>query len=178
MSTAEHYTPQWLADIAHDVMGGINLDPSSCEEANRTIGADDYFTKEQDGLQQAWGTYGARVFINPPGQCGDDFPVCHNTKACSCNLPLRFWQKATGRFTHEAAHIFWIGFNVGQLRVFQSEVLHPLSPLAVTCFPSLRIRFSGNSPRYDNYVTFLSRDKVAKALFTDAMRKHGAVING
>ena len=59
----DYYTPDWVAEIGRRAMGGIELDPASCEEANRVIRADHYFTREDDGLAQEW--YG-KVWLNPP----------------------------------------------------------------------------------------------------------------
>lgn len=62
----EWMTPEWLLNIARDSMGGgIEFDPCSTEIANRLVGANVYFTKEQDGLSQEWLPH-ARVFMNPP----------------------------------------------------------------------------------------------------------------
>ena len=44
-------------------MGQIDLDPASCEYANNTIKADEYFTESDNGLDREW--YG-RIWLNPP----------------------------------------------------------------------------------------------------------------
>lgn len=59
---------EWYTQIKHTeaagrVMGGIDLDPASCEQANQTVGATCYYSKENNGLEQRW--YG-RVWLNPP----------------------------------------------------------------------------------------------------------------
>jgi DNA N-6-adenine-methyltransferase (Dam) len=59
----EWYTPSKYIEAARSVMGSIDLDPASCELANRTVCASNYYTKEQNGLVLPW--YG-NVWLNPP----------------------------------------------------------------------------------------------------------------
>lgn len=62
-NNVEIFTPERITAAARKAMGGIDLDPASCELANRNVGATSYLTKEDDGLQQRW--YG-RVWLNHP----------------------------------------------------------------------------------------------------------------
>ena len=61
----ENYTPGHIIDKVRDVLGQIDLDPASCEEAQGVVGAETYYAEEQDGLAQHWV---GRVFLNPPYQ--------------------------------------------------------------------------------------------------------------
>lgn len=66
--SAEWYTPQWLIDPITEFLGTIDLDPCSNAQANLTVGADKYYTREDNGLDQVWA---GRVFVNPPSIKGD-----------------------------------------------------------------------------------------------------------
>lgn len=59
----EWYTPKEYIDAVREVMSQIDLDPASCEFANRTIQATHYYTKKDNGLMHPWHGH---VFLNPP----------------------------------------------------------------------------------------------------------------
>jgi len=59
----EWFTPPQYIELARRVLGRIDLDPASREQAQQTIAAASYFTKEQDGLAQDWR---GNIWINPP----------------------------------------------------------------------------------------------------------------
>lgn len=59
----ERYTQAKYLNAAYEVMGGIDLDPASCEQANQTVKAARFYTKTDNGLRQTW--FG-RVWLNPP----------------------------------------------------------------------------------------------------------------
>jgi hypothetical protein len=60
---SEWYTPQVYVAAVRDVMGGIDIDPCSCEDANKVIKATTFFDEHQDGFTQEWH---GRLYTNPP----------------------------------------------------------------------------------------------------------------
>jgi phage N-6-adenine-methyltransferase len=59
----EWYTPQKYIEAARLVMGTLDLDPASCESANRIVRAAKYHTRETNGLNKPWP---GNVWLNPP----------------------------------------------------------------------------------------------------------------
>lgn len=61
----EWYTPDdpYMVTV-RKMLGGIDLDPASCEIANRVVRAERIFTIETNGLLSPWRA--ATVFMNPP----------------------------------------------------------------------------------------------------------------
>ncbi len=59
----EWFTPAKYIEAARAVMGSIDLDPASNDEAQEIIQAATYFTKEDNGLNKPWR---GNIFLNPP----------------------------------------------------------------------------------------------------------------
>lgn len=59
----EWYTPSYIIEAARKVLGTIDLDPASCEQANQVVRATRFYTKEDNGLAQDWS---GNVWLNPP----------------------------------------------------------------------------------------------------------------
>jgi ParB family chromosome partitioning protein len=61
--SVEWYTPSRYIEAARWVMGGIELDPASCANANKIVRAQKYFNQQINGLVQPWH---GRVWLNMP----------------------------------------------------------------------------------------------------------------
>lgn len=145
----EHYTPSEFVKAARLVMGGIDLDPASCAEANETVRAERFFTKHEDGLMQDWH---GRIFLNPPG---GKLPGNKSQAAV-------WWSRLSRQF--DAQHVkefVFIGFTLEILRTAQDQERYPgstpLSVRFVRCFPRDRIAFNSpgkknNSPTHANVI--------------------------
>lgn len=59
----EWYTPKHIIEAVRSVMGSIDVDPASSEEAQKTVRAVKHYTEEDNGLNQEWH---GNVFLNPP----------------------------------------------------------------------------------------------------------------
>lgn len=59
----EWYTPKPYVEAARAVMGKIDLDPASSEEANKVVEASEIFTEKENGLKQDWA---GKCWLNPP----------------------------------------------------------------------------------------------------------------
>lgn len=181
-NTNEHLTPEWLVKMSRRVLGGIDLDPASCEFANRVVHAERFFTKADNGLFREWH---GRVFLNPPGGLVDGAgrEVVRKTKArlgCTetgaCGLPPRhqhedvassatfWWHKLMHEFTTggvEAA--IFVGFSLELLQGAQGFVGE--QPLDFPCcVPKQRVRFElevggrrvvGRDPTHANVIVLV-----------------------
>jgi ParB family chromosome partitioning protein len=60
----EWYTPKKYLCAAREVLGEIELDPASSEQANRIVQAKLFYDQARDGLTQTWKA--RTVWLNPP----------------------------------------------------------------------------------------------------------------
>jgi len=120
----EWYTPAEYVELAREVMGGIDLDPASCAQANEVVGAASYYTKEDDGLSKDWA---GRLWLNPP---------------YSRDLMPAFVEKLRTSFMDGAVdQAVLVSHNNTDTAWF-----HTLAGVAsAICFPKKRIRFYRDS---------------------------------
>lgn len=182
---SEFMSPQWLTDWVHYVMGGIDLDPASSHEANRTVRANMIYTKAENGLFKPWH---GRVWLNPPGGLVDEtgrevivksktYPGCKVTG--DCGLPpghkhsgvessaCFWWHKLVHEF--EAGNTtcaMFLGFSLEILQSAQSFAgKQPLDfPDSI---PKQRIRFEtedeygvrhqASAPTHANMIVLVTR---------------------
>lgn len=128
----EHYTPPEITDRCRTVMGGIDLDPASSPAANRLVRADEFFSKEDNGLSLTWE---GRVFLNPPGELFL-MPATEDRKRERVSQAARWWaQLATSCEKGRVTEAFFLVFNLELFRhALRWEVAQPLA------FPTLIFR--------------------------------------
>lgn len=141
--TNEHYTPIEVIDAARALMGGIDLDPASCVEANARVQAEYFATKEDDGLAHAWG---GRVFLNPPG----------GTIAGESSMAV-WWCKLVDEWQARRVECaVFVAFTLEILRIAQ-RYGKPVQAFP-RCYPSSRLKFGGDQPTHGNVLVYLPRD--------------------
>lgn len=186
----EQGSPPVFVELAHAVMGGIDLDPASSPAWNRNVGATRIITAAENGLRTPW-VAGApsvlelrtrpvpgfgervRVLVNPPGDKRGE-------------LVAEFWYGVTTYFALRwISSAIWIGFNVEQLSRLQ-RVGAPTSPLReMTLVPEERKNYidertgreQSDAP-HASFVTLLTRDPRERERFAGLAGRLGDVVNG
>jgi len=59
----EYYTPPIIVELAAKVMGGIDLDPFSSDQANKNVNAAKIYTENDNGLLHDWH---GKIWMNHP----------------------------------------------------------------------------------------------------------------
>jgi len=136
----EWYTPEKYIESARQVMGAIDLDPASCEDANATVKAKKFYCMADDGLSKRWK---GNVWLNPP----------YSKDLCRRFIDKLIEERKEGRVSqaivlvNNATETAW-----GQALLAAS---------AAVCFPSARIQFIskygklGNCPLQGQMVCYL-----------------------
>jgi phage N-6-adenine-methyltransferase len=161
-ASAEWYTPAPYVEAARAVLGQIDLDPASSEQANATVRAAKFFSKKDDGLAREWS---GRAFLNPPyGRLPD-----------GGSLAAEFCNKAVDEFRAERVEACIILVNSLHSQSWQAPLFeYPI------CLVDHRIQFisadgeENKNPTFQNMFVYLGRD-VGK--FADLFSRFGYVVS-
>jgi phage N-6-adenine-methyltransferase len=140
----EWHTPAKYIEAALRVLGNIDLDPASCEAAQATVKARQFFTAEDNGLAQQWR---GRVWLNPP---------------YSRNLIGEFIAKLVA--DHQSGNIssaIMLTNNSADTEWFQTAA----RAATAICFTAGRIHFTGpdatyNAPTQGQTFFYFGRDPI------------------
>lgn len=194
----EHFTPQKVIDAVYatflpractsDEPAGrrvIELDPASCEAANRVVMAERIYTAADDGLAKPWEA--SRVFVNPPGG---------KIRGTNRSSAQAWWFKAVEEFdAGRAQEIIFLGFTLELLRLSQSLETDGkrngarAKRKSAMCFPFCVLRerlcflkeeggalVAQEDPTHANVVIMLTRWKSSARDFARAFASLGDVI--
>jgi len=156
----EWYTPTSITKAAADVMGGIDLDPASCEAANRAVGAECYYSLSDNGLTTDW--FG-RVWLNPPYKQPAVSQFCEKTIKELLNGNVSEAIVLTNNFTETEA---------GQKLLTMSDAV---------CFHAQRIKFidtdgaESGAPLQGQMLVYVGPNKIK---FVEIFSAFGVVLNG
>ena len=120
----EWYTPRQYIEAARACLGSIDLDPATALDAQKTVRAARFFTRDDDGLKHEWH---GRIWLNPPYAQPDiarfiDKPLMEVNAGRATQAIL---------LTHNYTDTGWFHAAAGQC--------------AALCFTRGRIRFIGAS---------------------------------
>lgn len=158
----EHYTPPEIVEAARALMGGIDLDPFSCAEANKVVKATAFLSEGGYTWSYAQGTKARRVFCNPPGGKRDPhtFELVKGPGMSGAALAWRkLWLEWTVGHVEQAV---FVCFNLEVLRHTQN--LPGITPALAypVCFVKERLKFwnehtpiGTGAPSHPNAVVYL-----------------------
>jgi len=165
MGTGRWLTPKYIVDPCIEVLGPVDIDPSSEPTANERVGAAVYYNEEQDGLSMQWS---GTIFCNPPGGKRD-----------GKSLPLLLLEtKASGRLSHA----IFIAYSLEQFQTFQAKQIQTFCRYPV-CIPRKRVRYDrpdgtpGGSPTHSSAIVYVPGRRNMSGVFTKVMSKLGDVWN-
>lgn len=151
----EWYTPPQFIESARAVMDSIDLDPASSEIANRTVKAEKYYSKEDNGLGQQWH---GNIWMNPP---------------YAQPLMSQFAEAVAAKYeSGEIDQAIVLVNNATETQWWQRMA----SCSSAVCFPKTRIKFldpNGNpgAPLQGQSILYFGKYETA---FVDEFSKYGA----
>lgn len=175
----EWFTPTDIIEVVRTVLGGIDLDPASCEEANQIVKATWFYTRESNGLKMSWGPRvkffeapSPSVWLNPPG--GTTGKGNGNY-----SLPGLFWDKLMEERPYIRGCIF-LCFSIEQLQTTQGRKASACD--FPVCIPSKRLKFGlpggakPNSPTHANALVYVPGREDASGKFAAEFSRFGKIM--
>lgn len=166
------------------MLGGIDLDPCTTEQANAARAqAPHIFTAETNGLVSPWPTVHG-VFMNPPGGKigGDGKLLPPKSKLPGTSAPLLFWAKL---MQHRAASGFGnaivMAFTLEQLARTQGHGIPSMCDFPM-CIPGKRIRYTaengrpGMSPTHASAIVYVPGRVDSTDDFAHVFGQFGAIV--
>jgi ParB family chromosome partitioning protein len=156
-ASVEHYTPAFIVEPARRLLGGFDLDPASCAQANETIRASTFYS--HGGLSLPW--FG-RVWLNPPG--GKLHKETWEPIQAGPGLSAQAVWWARLWLAHQQGHVQAAVFLCFSLNVFQNSQGLGVPPPYACPFvvPSKRIAYEGpgkrSGPSHPNALAYLGPD--------------------
>jgi len=124
-------------------MGGIDLDPFSCELANRVIGAGMiYSPPEIDGYAEEWGDGTTRVFVNPDGERVKRKPARAPKEYSKPGQAHGWWKLLDEYEAGRVREAFFVSFNMNLFQTAQRWGYDPPHAWPF-CVPRARLGFWG-----------------------------------
>lgn len=132
--TDRWYTPLYILERVHRVLGRIDLDPASDAFGNARVMAAYYIS--EDSLSSPWSSSPATIFLNPPGG-----------KTNNRSNTVLFWDRLMSEVdAGRVRHAIFMCFSIEALQSSQQSVRsigdYPF------CVPSKRIRFDSQDGEY------------------------------
>lgn len=156
----EWYTPAQYVDAARELMGGIDLDPATSEQANATVKAKKIYTVDDDGFAKQWK---GCVWLNPP----------YGREEGEGSNQARWTQKLIDEY--KAGRV-----TEAVLLVNAAPANKWFAPLweYLVCFTDHRIRFQSpvgesSQPTHSNALVYLGKNKDG---FIKHFAKFGAIV--
>lgn len=156
----EWYTPAQYVDAARELMGGIDLDPATSEQANATVKAKKIYTVDDDGFAKQWK---GCVWLNPP----------YGREEGEGSNQARWTQKLIDEY--KAGRVIEAVLLVNAAPA--NKWFAPLWEYLV-CFTDHRIRFQSpigesSQPTHSNALVYLGKNKDG---FIKHFAKFGAIV--
>lgn len=183
--TPEHYTPSYIVEAARATMGSIDLDPASCDIANRTVRANVFFShqpatsfwdgtkvvqKEHSGINGLAAQWHGNVFLNPPGGVID-----------GASAPVLWFEKLVDEFRAGNIHqAVFVAFSLEFLQTVQLSHAMRYARDAFICISKRRVKYlradgtEGGSPPGASAILYIGPNRSA---FVENFGGIGMVLN-
>lgn len=164
-------TPPWIMDKVRNVLGEIDVDPASSEQANKVVKAKKIITESVDALSTPWMDVPSTVYLNPPGG-----------KLGNQSKTKLFWQQLINyREEGLIVQAIFMAFSAEALQHTQIGCELSICDFPI-CIPSRRISFIdpidgvGKQPSHSNVIVYIPGIENKVSLFKEEFDAVGKML--